>query len=615
MRATRPFGFLLFVLCLQGAYASKALDHHKVRPHNVILFVADGLRALMVNPDTAPTMYAFKRDGVWFKNSHSLFPTFTTANASALATGHYLGDTGDFSNTIYSGFPLANANGSTTPFLENDAVLGEMNEHFAGNYLNEESLLAAARAAGYSTAAVGKLGPTAIQDVNARDGEKTIIVDDSTGHPGGIPLSAQMEQALDALHLPKATPARGENGNAGNARMPGTRVANIAQQTYLVDVTTRAILPLFKAAEKPFVLVFWSRDPDGTQHNQGDSLDQLVPGINGPSSLAGIHNADDNLAALLAALEALGLANQTDVVVTSDHGFSTISKQSTTSSAARQSYADVLPGELPPGFLAIDIAHGLNLLLFDLDAKGAIIDPAQGQHPSRGDAGIGTDAAHASIVIAANGGSDLVYLTDPSAVAMAPKIVAGLIAEDYVSGIFADDRLGNIAGTLPLSTINLEGTALTSRPALVVNFATRSTGCKIPTNCGVEIADTGLQQGQGMHGSFSRADTYNFTAAIGPGFRAAWIDPAPVSNVDLAQTLASELKLPLAARGSLQGRVLREAFPGGLRPRWSNSTLASLPDASGLRTILHYQSVGPTRYFDAAGFPGRTLGLQNENAR
>ena len=44
--------------------------------------------------------------GVNFKNSHSLFPTFTTANASAMATGHYLGDTGDFSNTIYTGYPV-----------------------------------------------------------------------------------------------------------------------------------------------------------------------------------------------------------------------------------------------------------------------------------------------------------------------------------------------------------------------------------------------------------------------------------------------------------------------------------------------------------------------------
>ena len=38
---------------------------------------------------------------------HSLFPTFTMANASGMATGHYLGDTGDFSNTIYTGFPVA----------------------------------------------------------------------------------------------------------------------------------------------------------------------------------------------------------------------------------------------------------------------------------------------------------------------------------------------------------------------------------------------------------------------------------------------------------------------------------------------------------------------------
>ena len=38
--------------------------------------------------------------GVNFKNPHSLFPTFTMANGSAMSTGHYLGDTGTFSNTI-----------------------------------------------------------------------------------------------------------------------------------------------------------------------------------------------------------------------------------------------------------------------------------------------------------------------------------------------------------------------------------------------------------------------------------------------------------------------------------------------------------------------------------
>lgn len=87
-------------------------------PHNVLLFVADGLRPGMVNAQNAPTMAALLQRGVRFPNSHSLFPTFTTANASAMATGHMLGDTGDFSNTIDAGFPVPGAGDSLTPFLE-----------------------------------------------------------------------------------------------------------------------------------------------------------------------------------------------------------------------------------------------------------------------------------------------------------------------------------------------------------------------------------------------------------------------------------------------------------------------------------------------------------------
>src|SRR6202171_5368306 len=97
------------------------------KPRNLILFVPDGLRGQIVTPQTAPAMAEVRDKGVNFKNSHSLFPTFTTANASAMATGHYLGDTGDFSNTINVGFPVASAAGSITPYLENDAVLGEVN--------------------------------------------------------------------------------------------------------------------------------------------------------------------------------------------------------------------------------------------------------------------------------------------------------------------------------------------------------------------------------------------------------------------------------------------------------------------------------------------------------
>src|SRR5258705_2539475 len=78
-------------------------------PRNLILFVPDGLRGRIVTPQTAPAMAEVRDKGVNFKNSHSLFPTFTMANGSAMASGHYLGDTGTFSNTIYTGYSPAPA--------------------------------------------------------------------------------------------------------------------------------------------------------------------------------------------------------------------------------------------------------------------------------------------------------------------------------------------------------------------------------------------------------------------------------------------------------------------------------------------------------------------------
>ena len=113
-------------------------------PHNVVLFVADGLRGSMVDDSTAPNMAQLARQGVHLRNGHSLFPTFTTANASALATGHYLGDTGDFSNTIYAGFAVPSAADSVTPFIENDLILGDLDQHI-GDYLDEPTILKLAR--------------------------------------------------------------------------------------------------------------------------------------------------------------------------------------------------------------------------------------------------------------------------------------------------------------------------------------------------------------------------------------------------------------------------------------------------------------------------------------
>src|ERR1700732_3582385 len=353
--------------------------------HNVILFVPDGLRGRIVTSETAPAMAAVRDRGVNFKNSHSLFPTFTTANASAMATGHYLGDTGDFSNTIYTGYPVGAADGTVTPFLEADPVLRDVDEHFGGDYLNEETVLKMARAKGYSTAAIGKLGPILIFDHTDRigaDGLHSIVVDDSTGSKNGVPLSDEMKSALAKANLALETPSRGDHGKAGDSKTAGTTVPNTAQQAYFTDVATKVVLPMFKARNKPFLLVFWSRDPDGSQHNQGDSLNTVTPGINGPTSMAGIRNADDNLAQLRKALDELGLAASTNIIITSDHGFSTTSKESKTSPAAKASYDDTPKDFLPMGFLAIDLPRVLDLpLLVPTDRNARVADNA---HPKAG---------------------------------------------------------------------------------------------------------------------------------------------------------------------------------------------------------------------------------------
>ena len=604
---------------LAGALIAAPSAAQDARPHNIILFIPDGLRALKVTPETAPTMAALRDAGVNFKNPHALFPTFTTANAAGFATGHYVGDTGDFSNTIYAGYPVPvpDAKSTVTPFLENDAVLGDVDRHFNGNYLDEETILKVARAQGLSTAAVGKVGPILIFDHTERTGLHTIIIDDATGandkggHPIGIPLSDEVKAAMQAAGLPLVAPSRGANGGAGGFDKPGTIVANIAQQAYFTDVVTKVVLPMFKARNKPFIIVVWSRDPDGSQHNQGDSLNALTPGINGPTSLAAIKNADDNLEQIMQALKDLGLADTTDIIVAADHGFSTISKDSKTSPAAKTSYPDVPAGFLPPGFLAVDLAKSLGLPLFHPNDNNAPV--ADNAYPKSGNGVIGNDPNKPDVVVAANGGSDLVYLPNNDR-ELAARVVRALLEQDYVSGLFVDERLGPIAGTLPLAAINLAGSAVTPHPAIVVNFRSFTTGCDVPLLCTVEIADSGLQQGQGMHGSFSRADTMNFMAATGPDFKRGFADEAPVGNADVGRTIAHILKLDIPAKGDLLGRVIGEAMLGGPMPKVEARTAQSEPAANGLRTILNYQQVGSTRYFDAAGFPGRTVGLNAQTA-
>ena len=282
------------------------------------------------------------------------------------------------------------------------------------------------------------------------------------------------------------------------------------------------------------------------------------------------------LGQLRQALKQQGLDKTTDIFVTADHGFTTISH-------------DDNGRDLPFNFLAGDLAKTLNLPM-----------PKPGF--------LGSDAAAPDAVVAANGGSDMIYLPGPHAKELAGDIVQFLMTQTYVSGLFVNDALGKFPGTLPMSAVGLIGSARTPQPAIYVNFRSFSV-CSDDLQCTVGVSDTPLFTGQGNHGSFSRAETRNFMAAYGPDFKTGYADPAPVSNADIAPTLARLMGLDLAPRGKLTGRVIREALKGGAPVAAQSRMIASEPGPGGLRTVLDQQSVGDTRYFDAAGFAGRTVGL------
>jgi len=640
-----------------------------VKPRrNFIIFVADGLRPGSVTKELAPTLTRLREQGVSFRNSHSLYPTFTTANASSIATGHYLGDTGDFANMLYVGYRTFSSGSfskkpaaTMVPFIETDPVLADLDEHFGGNFLSEDSLLSIARAAGYQTAAVGKIGPVLLQDVTQSEGlakgqapSATIIIDDATGSADGLPIPPRLQHSLVAAKLGTSAPKRnngsapgssGDNGFLGNLQTPGTTAANVVQQQYFADAVTKSILPLFQSNAAPFGLVYWSRDPDGSQHNQGDSLGTVVPGINGPTSKAAVRNVDANLQQILAYLDAHPDASKnTDLFITSDHGFSTISRHDLglKGEVVKCSYAQTLihrddhgkqnvaTGFLPLGFLAIDIAHALALPIFDPEVQVTSgktttykrVDPTLtkasktvAHHLSAGNALIGgtgktNGSTDAQVIIAVNGGSDLIYLPGHDA-KLAKKIVTFLASQDYVSGLFTDDSLGELPGALPLSAINLVGSGRLPLPSIVVNFRSFATDPSNPAQSQVDICDTALQQGQGMHGGFGRGDTFNTMIAYGPDFKTSFVDHSPASNADVAVTIAHILGLRLPSKGKLSGRVLVEALNGGPNEVAAQTkTLRSRPaEGSGKVTILNRQEVGSTWYFDAGGFAGRTVGL------
>src|SRR5271167_794156 len=93
----------LFVLALVAAptRAQDAVPTHRGRGRIVLLMVWDGLRPDFVTQRDTPNLFRMAREGVRFDRHHSIFPTLTMVNATALATGAPPGVNGLVGNNFY----------------------------------------------------------------------------------------------------------------------------------------------------------------------------------------------------------------------------------------------------------------------------------------------------------------------------------------------------------------------------------------------------------------------------------------------------------------------------------------------------------------------------------
>ncbi|MDQ6626125.1 MAG: alkaline phosphatase family protein, partial [Verrucomicrobiota bacterium] len=59
------------------------------KAQHVVLIVWDGMRPDFVSESGTPNLWKLSRGGVIFRRHHSVYPSLTSVNAAALATGVY----------------------------------------------------------------------------------------------------------------------------------------------------------------------------------------------------------------------------------------------------------------------------------------------------------------------------------------------------------------------------------------------------------------------------------------------------------------------------------------------------------------------------------------------
>lgn len=503
---------MVFLLCLSLTRTEGSSDLSK----HVVVVVWDGMRPDFVTASNTPALFELARRGVFFKSNHSVYLSSTEVNGTALATGAYPQHNGIIGNKEFRPDidllrPIA---------TESLTAMRKGDEH--GSYLNVATLAEILHAHGVRTAITGSKPVVLLQDRAARSDDATNVL-------------VYEGRTLPAAKLPEFQGVLGP--------FPGTADTKTNRDLW----TTRALIGPLWEKDVPGFSLLWLAEPDNVQH---------ATGVGSRRAIAAIRNSDHALSLVLEALKAKGVYDSTDILVASDHGFSTITRN-------------------------VDIAAQLSQAGFNSSREFK-------SKPTKGD-----------VLVIGLGGSALLYVAGHEEQTIA-WLVNYLQQQEYVGVIFTQHaREGTFAlDAGMIQSAHAPDVAFSFRWMNVTN-ANGAPGELISDGQGTSnpTAGPGLK---GTHVSLSRFDLNNVLVAAGPDFRQGLISKTPSGNVDVAPTILHLLGIKPPV--SMDGRVLFEALKStdARPPKISQRELtASAKQPNGLWTQhLSTSEVNGVRYLD-----------------
>jgi hypothetical protein len=91
---------IISLLFLSVCWSAAAVVPAKPERH-VVVVVWDGMRPDFVTDQNTPTLWKLAREGITFRNHHSVYPSATMVNGTAIVTGMHPGKSGIIANHVY----------------------------------------------------------------------------------------------------------------------------------------------------------------------------------------------------------------------------------------------------------------------------------------------------------------------------------------------------------------------------------------------------------------------------------------------------------------------------------------------------------------------------------